>query len=157
MRVAAVQAMPVVLDLDASLDKAVGLIADAAAQGAELVVFPEAFLSLYPVLRLGAPAGRRRGRASGSGSGTARSRCPGRPSSAWWRLREHDVVCAIGVNERELGGPGRSTTPCSSWAPTGLLSRHRKLMPTFHERLFHGFGAGDDLAVADTRVGRSAG
>ena len=48
VRVAAVQAMPVVLDLEASLDKALGLLADAAGQGAQLVVFPETFLSLYP-------------------------------------------------------------------------------------------------------------
>ena len=48
VRVAAVQAMPVVLDLQASLDKALGLLADAAGQGAQLVVFPETFLSLYP-------------------------------------------------------------------------------------------------------------
>ena len=48
VRVAAVQAMPVVLDLQASLDKALRLLADAAGQGAQLVVFPETFLSLYP-------------------------------------------------------------------------------------------------------------
>ena len=38
----------------------------------------------------------------------------------------------------------------------GLLHRHRKLMPTHHERLFHGIGAGDDLQVVPTAVGRSA-
>ncbi len=48
VRVAAVQATPVILDLEASVAKAIGLIADAAGQGAQLVVFPEAFLSLYP-------------------------------------------------------------------------------------------------------------
>ena len=48
VKVAAVQATPVILDLDASVVKAVGLIAEAAAQGAQLVVFPETFLSLYP-------------------------------------------------------------------------------------------------------------
>ena len=48
VRVPAVQAMPVVLDLDASLEKALRLLGEAAAQGAQLVVFPESFLSLYP-------------------------------------------------------------------------------------------------------------
>ena len=41
--------------------------------------------------------------------------------------------------------------------PTGLLAKHRKLMPTQHERLFHGVGAGDDLAVTETPVGRIGG
>ena len=41
--------------------------------------------------------------------------------------------------------------------PQGLLTRHRKLMPTHHERLFHGFGAGDDLEVVDTPLGRIGG
>ena len=48
VRVAAVQAAPVMLDLDASLDKAVALTRDAAAQGAQLIVLPECFLSFYP-------------------------------------------------------------------------------------------------------------
>ena len=48
VRVAAVQATPAILDLEASVEKAVGLIAEAAAQGAKLVVFPETFVSLYP-------------------------------------------------------------------------------------------------------------
>src|SRR5436189_4401493 len=41
--------------------------------------------------------------------------------------------------------------------PGGILGRHRKLMPTHHERLFHGIGAGGDLEVADTPVGRIGG
>ncbi len=52
--------------------------------------------------------------------------------------------------------PERSTTRVVYLGPSGLLARHRKLMPTQHERLFHGIGAGDDLAVvsaADARVG----
>ncbi len=41
--------------------------------------------------------------------------------------------------------------------PQGLLAHHRKLMPTHHERLFHGFGAGDDLEVIETPIGRIGG
>ena len=48
---------------------------------------------------------------------------------------------------------GRSTTRCSTSGPTGMLARHRKLMPTQHERLFHGIGAGDDLDVVERRLG----
>ena len=48
VRVAAVQATPVILDAEATVEKAVGLLGEAADGGAELVVFPETFVSLYP-------------------------------------------------------------------------------------------------------------
>jgi nitrilase len=157
VRVAAVQAMPVVLDLEASVDKAVGLVADAAARDAQLVVFPEAFLSLYPSY--------------------AWAHLPGGDGEVFWErfwgssvevpgpavdrlvaaCREHDVLCAIGVNERETSRPGSVYNTLLLLGPDGLLHRHRKLMPTYHERLFHGFGDGSDLDVTDTRVGRIGG
>jgi len=71
--------------------------------------------------------------------------------------RRHDVICAIGVNERESDRPGSLYNSLLVVGPGGLLSRHRKLMPTHHERLFHGIGAGDDLAVVDTPAGRVGG
>ena len=70
--------------------------------------------------------------------------------------RERELFCAIGVNERESERPGTLYNTMVYLGPAGLLARHRKLMPTHHERLFHGIGAGDDLAVvsaADARVG----
>lgn len=157
VRVAAVQAMPVVLDLEASLEKALGLVADAAGQGAQLVVFPECFLSLYPSY--------------------AWAHLPGGDGDALWErmwessveapgpvvdrlaaaCREHDVLCAIGVNERELERPGSIYNTLLLIGPDGLLAQHRKLMPTFHERLFHGLGSGDDLQVTETRLGRLGG
>src|SRR3954452_11364591 len=159
VRVAAVQATPVVLDLDASLEKALRLLGEAASQGAQLVVFPEAFLSLYPSY--------------------AWARLPGdeEERNAFWErfwgsavevpgevvdklvaaCREHDVLCAMGVNERERERPGSVYNTLVLVGPDGLLSRHRKLMPTYHERLFHGVGAGDDLGVTETRFGRIGG
>jgi nitrilase len=71
--------------------------------------------------------------------------------------REHDLVCSIGVNEREAERPGTLYNAALLIGPEGLISKHRKLMPTHHERLFHGIGPGDDLAVADTPVGRVGG
>ncbi len=157
VKVAAVQAMPVVLDLDASIEKAVRLLGEAASQGAQLVVFPETFLSLYPSY--------------------AWAHLPGADADAFWErfwgsavevpgpavdtlvaaCREHDVLCAIGVNERELERPGSVYNTLLLLGPEGVLNRHRKLMPTHHERLFHGVGAGDDLGVSETRLGRIGG
>ncbi|HSL75496.1 MAG TPA: carbon-nitrogen hydrolase family protein, partial [Candidatus Limnocylindrales bacterium] len=68
--------------------------------------------------------------------------------------REHEIHCAIGVNERDNG----SLFNTLLWlGPEGLLHKHRKLMPTQHERLFHGIGAGDDLGVVETGAGRVGG
>jgi predicted amidohydrolase len=66
-------------------------------------------------------------------------------------------VCAIGVNERESSRPGTLYNTLVVVGPEGLLHRHRKLMPTMQERLFHGIGPGDDLAPVDTPVGRIGG
>jgi predicted amidohydrolase len=157
VKVAAVQAMPVVLDLEASLEKALGLLAEAAAGGAELVVFPETFLSVYPSYAWARRAGTDENGFWERFWGSA-VEVPGpvvdRLAEA---CREHDVICAIGVNERELDRPGTVYNTLLVVGPDGLLSRHRKLMPTFHERLFHGIGAGDDLDVVETRLGRIGG
>ena len=157
VRVAAVQAMPVVLDLEASLDKALGLLADAAGQGAQLVVFPETFLSLYPSYAWAHLTGGD-GNALWERLWASSVEIPGpvvdRIAAA---CREHDVVCAMGVNEREHERPGSLYNTLLLVGPDGLLSKHRKLMPTHHERLFHGLGAGDDLQVTETQLGRIGG
>jgi nitrilase len=70
---------------------------------------------------------------------------------------ELGVHLVIGVNERESGRPGTLYNTMLVLGPAGLLHRHRKLMPTHHERLFHGIGAGDDLGIADTAIGRIGG
>jgi len=161
VRVAAVQAMSVVLDADASVDKAVDLIGEAAAQGAAFVVFPECFVSVYP--------SNDWAKAAATWSRAA--------DELWERLwassvdvdgphvdrlakacAEHGVHVAIGVNEREDVRPGSLYNTLLVLGPEGLLHRHRKLMPTVHERVFHGVGAGDDLDVVDLPgIGRVGG
>ena len=159
MRVAAIQATPVILDLEASVAKAERLLAGAAADGVRLAVLPETFLSLYP-----------------SNAWAHQASTFGGSDELWERMwessvevpgpavdrlaeacREHDLVCAIGVNEREADRPGTLYNALLVIGPEGLITKHRKLMPTHHERLFHGIGAGDDLAVADTPAGRVGG
>ena len=159
VRVAAVQATPVILDAEASVDKAAGLIREAAAQGADLAVLPEAFVSVFPSNAWA------RNAAAFSGA-----------DELWERLwqssvdvpgplvdtladacREAEVHCAIGVNERESTRPGSLYNTLLLIGPEGLLHRHRKLMPTHQERLFYGIGLGDDLDVIETSAGRIGG
>ena len=71
--------------------------------------------------------------------------------------RERERFCVLGVNERESERPGTLYNTVVYLGPSGLLARHRKLMPTQHERLFHGIGAGDDLAVVDAAGARVGG
>jgi nitrilase len=159
IRVAAIQATPVILDAEATVEKACALLTEAADQGVDLAVFPETFVPLYPSNSWGRDA------ASFEGW-----------DDFWERLWENSVDvpgphteriaaacaelgihCAIGVNERESERPGSLYNALLLFGPEGLLGKHRKLMPTMHERLFHGVGGGQDLAVVETPVGRLGG
>ena len=159
VRIAAIQATPVILDAEACIDKAIALLHQAADDGAQLAVLPETFVSLYP------------------SNSWARSAAGFAGWDDFWEAfwlnsvdvpgplvdrlaetcRDRDLHCVIGVNEREAERPGSLYNTMLTIGPGGLLARHRKLMPTQHERLFHGVGAGDDLAVAATPVGRIGG
>ena len=159
VRIAAIQATPVILDAEATVEKAAGLIGEAAAGGAQLAVLPEAFVPLYPsnAWANGAAAfggwdvlWERLWRNSVDVPGPLTERLAD-------ACRVHGIHCAIGVNERESERPGSLYNTLLLFGPGGLLHKHRKLMPTMHERLFHGIGAGDDLDVIDTPAGRIGG
>jgi nitrilase len=159
VRVAAVQATPVILDAEATVDKAVRLLGEAAAGGAQLAVLPETFVSIYP----SNVWARRAAGFDGADELWERmwdssAEVPGplvdRLVAA---CAEHDLHCAVGINEREPERPGTLYNAFLLLGPDGVVAKHRKLMPTHHERLFHGIGSGDDLAVAATPVGRIGG
>jgi nitrilase len=159
VRVAAIQATPVILDAEATVDKACGLLAEAAGRGADLAVFPETFVPLYPSNTWARDAAAFEGWDAFWERLWANSvDLPGphteRLASACAELGIH---CAIGVNERESDRPGSLYNALALIGPEGLLAKHRKLMPTMHERLFHGVGAGDDLGVVETPAGRVGG
>jgi nitrilase len=159
VRVAAVQATPVILDAEATVDKACRLLAEAAEQDVRLAVFPEDFVPLYPSNSWAKDA------TSFDGWDELWERLWANsvdvPGPLTERLAtacaELDVHCTIGVNERESQRPGSLYNTLLVCGPEGLLAKHRKLMPTMHERVFHGIGAGDDLTVTDTSVGRLGG
>src|SRR3954454_18348053 len=162
VKVACVQVEPVVLDCERTLDRLEEVAAAAARNGAELVVFPETFVPVYPSSRwakafagwqndgakrvfaqivqnsvaVGSPAERRIGAAA----------------------KELGVWLVTGVNEVE---PERSGTIYNSLfyhSPDGELAlNHRKLVPTNHERLIWGQGDGRGLHAVETGFGRVGG
>ena len=151
-RAAAIQAAPVFLDLDASIDKAIELIAEAAGNGAKLIAFPETWLPGYPwFIWLDSPA---------------------------WGMqfiqRYHDNSLVYGTPQAEriaAGGEGARHRASSmglsekqggslymgQWiidADGQTIAQRRKLKPTHVERTVFGEGDGSDLAVHDTPLGR---
>jgi nitrilase len=143
-------------DREKTLEKVRALAADAARQGARLVLFPEAFVSAYPRgLDFGATVGDR----SASGREEFRRYWESSvdvPSSAVDSLsrvaRENQIYLVIGVIERDQG-----TLYCTVlfFAPDGaFLGKHRKVMPTGSERLVWGFGDGSTMPVFDTPLGK---
>jgi nitrilase len=159
VKVAAIQATPAILDAEGCVEKAEGLLHQAADRGAQLAVLPECFIPLYPSNAWG------RGAAGFSGWDELWERLWANsvdvPGPLLDRLvavcREREMFCVLGVNERESERPGTLYNTLVYLGPSGLLARHRKLMPTQHERLFHGIGAGDDLVVVDGAEARIGG
>lgn len=153
------QAAPVLFDLEATLEKTADLIEQA--NDAELILFPEAFVSVYP-----------RGFSFGTVVG---SRSPeGRKLWQWYwdaSIAEGDAACnrlgamakaakaflAIGVNEKDLVS---GTMYCSIFyfGPNGnFLGKHRKIKPTAQERIIWGEDDGSTLSSFDTSLGRMGG
>lgn len=158
-KIAIIQHAPQMLDREATLDKAAQLIAEAAAEGAQLVAFPEAFVPGYPAwvwrLRPGSDwdlSERIHQRllenaVELSGDGLASVRAA---------AREAGATVVMGINERD--GTVSHTTLYNSVVVIGpngeILNHHRKLMPTNPERMVWGFGDASGLRAVDTPVGR---
>jgi nitrilase len=155
-KVAVIQAAPVVFDREATLAKVAVLTADAAAQGAKLALFPEAFVSAYPRgLDFGAVFGARteQGRADFQRYWESSVDVPGPATVELGCIaRDNQIYLIIGVIERDGG-----TLYCTVlfFAPNGaMMGKHRKVMPTALERLVWGFGDGSTLPVFDTPLGK---
>jgi len=154
--VGAVQAGSLIFDTSATLDKLERLVAEGAAQGAELLVFPEAFVGGYPKGHgFGAVVGMRsdEGRDWFQRYHESAIDLPGTESDRIGAAaREHGVNLVVGIIERDGG-----TLYCTVvfYDNDGsFLGKHRKLMPTAAERLIWGFGDGSTMPVVDTSVGR---
>jgi len=155
--VAAVQAAYVLLDRDATLGRVEELVAEAAGLGAELVVFPEAFVPGTPLWIDAGPIWE------GDGPWYARlvEQAVVVPGPATARIgataRAHRVHLVIGVQEREPHGSTIYNTTLYFGPDGRLLNKHRKLVPTGSERTVWGQGDGSTLEVVPTTLGRLGG
>lgn len=156
VKAAVVQAAPVLFDTPKTVEKLGALTREAAGRGANLVVFPEAFVGGYPKgLDFGARLGSRtpEGREDFRRYFESAIAVPGPEALRIGEIaRDAQVHLVVGVIERDGG-----TLYCSTltYAPSGaLLYKHRKLMPTALERLVWGFGDGSTIGVVDTPIGR---
>ena len=163
--VAAIQAAPIYMNLERSLARALELIAEAARRRAQLVVFPESWLPGYPAwLDVGRDVARWDHQPMKRLYAQLMDNSVVVPSPVTDELgeaaRRHNLTLVMGVHERVSSGAGRGTLYNSilTFGPTGeLLNVHRKLVPTFNERLIWGQGDGRGLKTVETPVGRVGG
>lgn len=160
VRVAVVQAASVIMDREASTEKAIRSTLEAGEKGANIVVFPEAFIPAYPRgLSFGTTVGSRspQGRKDWLRYWENSVAVPGETTERLGEAaRKAGVYLVIGVIERDCEYSG-GTLYCSVlfFGPDGrLLGKHRKLKPTGAERLIWGEGDGSTLPVFDTPYGK---
>lgn len=158
IRVGAVQHPPVYQDRDATVDRAVKLIREAGENGADVIAFPEGFVSGYPAYFSGPmhpTSGERAAFHTRVQDNALRI-----PSAATDRLGEAaadaDAYVVMGCNELDDRRGGRSLYNSQVlFDPRGdIVLARRKLMPTLSERVFHGWGDGADLDVVETPFGK---
>jgi len=160
--VACVQAEPVILDRDATIEKLAAIAAEASGNGAKLLVFPEAFIPAYPSsVWARALAGWAEPGAKEAFALLAREslEIPGEGVDRLGEIaREHEAWIVTGVTERDPEHPGTLYNTLLYHGPDGSLAlKHRKLVPTNHERLVWGQGDGEGLRAIETGIGRIGG
>lgn len=159
VKIAICQKPPVLLDLGATMDRALETLDEAVDEGAQLVVFPEAYLPGYPSwiwrLRPGGDMalGNRlhaelRNNSVDIAAGGLKPICEA--------AARHGVVIVMGLNEIDSSFSGTTlfNTVVVIGSDGSILNRHRKLMPTNPERMVWGVGDASGLKVVDTSVGR---
>jgi len=151
IRAAAVQISPVLFSREGTTEKVLQAIADAASQGAQLVVFPETFIPYYPYFSFIQPPvlmGKEHMRLYEEAV-----EVPSPVTDAVSRAaRSYKIVVVLGINERDHGS--LYNTQLIFDADGTLLLKRRKITPTYHERMVWGQGDGSGLKVLDTAVGK---
>lgn len=150
-RVAAVQAEPAWLDLDAGVEKTIRLIGQAADAGAALVAFPELWLPGYPIF-LWTEAVPGQGRFVARYHANSMSTSDDRFARIRVAARERGIIVALGWSEKDYGSLYVAQTLIG--ADGAVLLHRRKLKPTHVERTLFGESDGSHLAVVPTKLGR---
>ena len=158
-RVAVIQRPPVFLNRAETLKQAVASVSEAARDGAQLIVFPEAFIPGYPAwiwrLRPGGDMALteelhsllRVNAVDLSGDDLA-------PLCQAARKNKVSVVCGLHERDADFSGGTLYNTVVVIGPEGAILNRHRKLMPTNPERMVWGFGDASGLRTVDTPCGR---
>ena len=160
-QIAVVQASPIFMDREATVEKTCRLIAEAGQNGARLVVFPETFIPAYPDWIWHIPAGQFA--LNQKLYGELLDQAVSIPGVTTDRLckaaRDADVYVSIGVNERNDNASGGSlfNTNILIDREGNLLSRHQKLVPTVSERTIWAYGDPSTLDVYTTEIGKIGG
>jgi nitrilase len=157
VKVACAQVEPVLFDREATIGRIAEVAAESAAGGAQLVLFPEAFVPAYPSNRwVRFLAAGDEGKQVYARLARESVEVPGEASDRIGAIaREHRLWLAVGANE--LSG-GTIYNALLIYGPDGELAlHHRKLMPTNHERLVWGLGDGHGLEAVETDMGRIGG
>lgn len=160
VKVCIAQISPVYLDRDQSTQRACAAIREAAANGADLVVFPEVWLSGYPYWTEGWDSNLRSWVEGRVRFFDAAVLVPSDTTEAIGRAaRAANIHVVMGCNEMDPRPEVNTIYNTLLFFDRNgdLLGRHRKLMPTFSERSFWGQGNADDLVVFDTDIGRLGG
>lgn len=151
VRAAAVQITPLFDSADGTINKVCEYIAKAAADGAQLVVFPETFVPYYPYFSFIRPP-----MLAGAEHMKLYELAPVVPGPMTDVVagcaRQYGTVVVLGVNERDHGT--LYNTQLIFDADGSLLLKRRKITPTYHERMIWGQGDAAGLKAVDTRVGR---
>ncbi|WP_428312100.1 Nit6803 family nitrilase [Hydrocarboniphaga sp.] len=151
IRAAAAQLSPVLGSREGTIAKVIAAIAAAAAQGAQLIVFPETVVPYYPYFSFITPAV-----AMGPAHLALYEQAVTVPSAATDLVgaaaKQHGIVVVLGVNERDHGT--LYNTQLVFDVSGDIVLKRRKITPTYHERMVWGQGDGSGLKVVDTAVGR---
>ena len=163
LKAAVVQAAPVLFDREGCIEKVCRLCVEAGAEGAELILFPEAFIPAYPRgLTFGTVVGSRKpeGRQTWERYWANAVEVPSESTRIMGEAaRQAGAYLAIGVIERDQQF-SKGTLYCTLlyFGPDGqLLGKHRKLKPTAAERLIWGEGDGSTLVAFETGIGKLGG
>lgn len=154
VKVCAAHVAPVFLDAAATVNKAVSLIAEAAKAGAQLIAFPESFVPAFPAwAAVQAPIKNHEFFKRLAANSIA---VPGPEVTLLCdAAREHGIHVSIGISERSDASVGLIwNSNLLIGADGAILNHHRKLVPTFYEKLIWASGDGAGLKVCDTPIGK---